>query len=1287
MARQQSGPPKPDSSAFEKLSSRAPGETIAHRDVFEDQQLERGVIEQVQTKRTSQIVGWVLGSVVFLLVWFLISLGTMLMGFIAELMPMGGVAPAAEAKTLGSYFFEFNAMKVFLSVGIGAATGLAVSTGMGKRVDANNLMKTTADINQHGDDQHIAVPEEIFAKFDVFPDAGAHSSVSPTSMISHAMLRTKGLKTVPVTRRAKADVIDEQGNVVLYKGEEMVDNNGELLTDKLPMIDEKFGDELFDASGLPKDVKIRKKFEPTKIPYNPNGTDREKLGSTRDGSTVYATMADVINADWEFPEYETQRPGGVYIVDTAPVNTMLIAITRGGKGQGVIMPTLDMWTREKEQQNFVANDPKGELLKEFYVPLVVRGFQPVQFNLINPMKTDIYNPLGMAADAAREGDSPKCAQYVESIANVFFPVDGGEDPVWPNAANNAFKRTAYGLIDFYLEEERELRQHAAVIGMDLAILEQKLDDMWGRVTLYNCYQLFVQLTSKKLPNPEATLQKKVQAGDYNEDTEGLDEAKAEAAAKAFLWEGKSDMDMLTLYFNATAALPTNGNRTLVGNANNALRAMADSEKMLASVYGIAITAMSFFTDPTIATLTSGKPSQNTDLAGISFPRRIGVRFAPNYFKRDHLMGRQAVWSAYSDNMFTESLGTDFDHSDTVSREGWARYYFEGKFPKNEAWIKLELLNPQTKMLVRTFYFHFTKQFQLSPNGRHFVVEPVTGKKIVRDGTLRELRPVRRDGKADGEILRYAYDSLTYPLERLDLTISQVPEKVTVQAQGISQMMVRYSESPKAIFMVTPPHLQQYAKLILILLKQLVDLNFEQSYMTKDTQKPLYKTRFMLDELGNLQSDGNGISGFETMLSIGLGQDQQFTLVLQTMQQLKAVYGDDVDKIVQGNTSNIVFLKSTDDAMIKTLETMSGTTHRSYVDSKTIQQNVDRLIGGRTEGNVSYTMATTEEPLIKYNNMAFIPERNSIVFRAGDAPIWNRNETVLPMAWKLLGNPITHPGHKYTMQTIPTLSSAMGFDVRMNQPDFERMLDRRMAQAVQAGPAKEVYANSYSYEAVDIARLDPDVYSDAVMEIVQMRVNLEEGRDPHAAQVMDADDLAAMNMFNTDEAFENQEVATATAESQVRDQARKRKIYAEGTISPDMLVRGDGKTACLKSLDVELAEAYRVAATEIHADRANFLVSGTGELRSADGRRAYITPVRSGAFAAAAATLNSAAEDEDSRVFADSELSEEDLEALMTVEVHADLYLFLASLPTWEHLADGAFDRAMSVAMRRDPLDR
>lgn len=265
------------------------------------------------------------------------------------------------------------------------------------------------------------------------------------------------------------------------------------------------------------------------------------------------------------------------------------------------------------------NDPKGELLVKFYVRGTVRGFQIVQFNLINSMKTDIYNPLGMAADAAREGDFTKCAMYVENIAEVFFPVDGGDDPVWPNAANNAFKRAAYGLIDYYLELEKAMRREARRKGTDPKILESQIDREWGHVTLYNCYQLFVQLTAKKLKNPAASFMKRAKAHDFDELQEGedpsteyhgdpvvsllppegrvpmtremYDKCMEDAQRDSLIWEDKGELDLLTLFFNATAALPKNQMRVLINNADNALRAMAGAEKMLASVYGIAITAM------------------------------------------------------------------------------------------------------------------------------------------------------------------------------------------------------------------------------------------------------------------------------------------------------------------------------------------------------------------------------------------------------------------------------------------------------------------------------------------------------------------------------------------------------------------------------------------------------------------------------------------------------------------------------------------------------------------------
>lgn len=1208
----------------------------------------------------------------------------------AEQDAVGDGGEASGATSLGAQLGAVSAFKLFLTLGSGALVMIIIATWTGRQVAKHNATVDHTDINDHRNDQHIALPEEVQQNYDWFPDAGAHSAVQVSSMISHMMLSKKGLGTTTISKRAESDIVDEDGNIVYYEGEIMVDDEGERQVVTLPLIDEEFGDALFDASGLPRDKALRKKYDATTIPYNPpteeskqrarKTKDPSKLaGANRDKLGPYSTVADLIHDDWEFPPYEVQRPAGAYIVDTAPVNTMVLAITRAGKGQTYIEPMIDMWSREKKPSNMVINDPKGELLVKNYIPLVTRGFEPVQFNLINSMKTDIYNPLGMAADAAREGDSTKCALYIENIGEVFFPLDGGEDPVWPNAANNAFKRAAYGLIDFYLEEERELREYAAATGMDPATLEQRLDDMWGKVTLYNCYQLFVQLTSKKRKNPAAELEKRIKAGEFEGNEDALAEEQEKVAQLDFLWEGKAEQDLLTLYFNATQALPRNSMRTLVGNAHNALVAMAGAEKMMSSVYGIAITGMSFFTDPTISTLTSGKPSQNTDLAGLSFPRRLGVRFSPNFLKRDHLLGQQAVWSAYADPMFTQSLGKDFEHSEIVGRVGWARYNFKGIFPEDEAWLKLELKNPQSGMLVRTFYFHFKKSYQLSLNGRHYVVEPVTGKKIVKNGVLRELKPVREGGMRDGKILSFQPGDTTFPSSKLDFSSGGNPEKVEYQARAITQTMARYSESPKAVFLVTPPHLMKYAKLILILVKQLVDVSFDQSYMTKSNQKPLYRTRFMLDELGNLQSDGNGISGFETMLSIGLGQEQQFTLILQTLQQLRDVYGESVDKIVQGNTSNIVFLKSTDDSMIETLEKMSGKTHVTHASSKQITQNLDKVVGGQTDGAISRTWSTDEEPLIKYNDFAFLSPRNSIVLRAGDAPVWNRNETILPMSFKLLGNTIKHPGHEYSLQTIPTLSSAMEFDVRMNQPDFVKMLDKRMAQAVKAADAKTLYQETYEHKDIDIERLDPDVYSDEVMEVITRMAFADESGDPNAPVVVDPEAYEAMMMSSDEDFLEDVELAAERAQLEANQAERQQKIYAEGTISKEMLINHNGM-AKLKSLDFQIGEAYKTVQLEMERDREHFSVGGDGELRSADGSKTYISQVRSEAYADAARRINGQISADDARVFAEDDVTEEDLRSLATVKVHAAFYQFLASLPTWEHLADGAFDRAMATEM-------
>ena len=432
---------------------------------------------------------------------------------------------------------------------------------------------------------------------------------------------------------------------------------------------------------------------------------------------------------------------------------------------------------------------------------------------------------------------------------------------------------------------------------------------------------------------------------------------------------------------------------------------------------------------------------------------------------------------------------------------------------------------------------------------------------------------------------------------------------------------------------------------------------------------------MLDELGNLQSEGHGISGFETMLSIGLGQEQQFTLILQTLQQLKDVYGDSVDKIVQGNTSNIVFLKSTDDSMIETLSKMSGVRHRTYTDSKTVTKDIAAMTSfTKNEDKVSYTMTTKEEPVISYNDMASIPPCNSIVFRAGDSPIWNRNETALPMSWRLFKNTIINPGKEYTLQTIPTLSTAKDFDVKQNQPNFTKMFDKRLKQASKAEAAMRYYQDVYGLTDDQIQKLDIDVYADDIMELIGSMIHpeidltvREENADPNEVLNIDVEQSDI-----TKTAIKNNDVEMAIASDPMIQKAKDgdKKIYANKTISRNDLYTNYGAN---HALDAIISDIYHRCRNHFSQDSTYFRVDpNTNNLTSVSGD-VYIYGQGN---AAMARQMNNAAKDPNSRVYADGDIENDAKNDLVVTDA---FYKFLTSFDTEWPFIRGEFARQMARA--------
>lgn len=689
-----------------------------------------------------------------------------------------------------------------------------------------------------------------------------------------------------------------------------------------------------------------------------------------------------------------------------------------------------------------------------------RGMDTIVFNLMDSTHTNIYNPLGYAVQAARQGDYGKMEDFINNVGGVFFPTEGADDPMWPNAAAATFKRSALGLIDYYMEEEAELRDRAIQEKWNADKLTRTLDVLWGHVTLYNIYMMMTSLAPKK--SSDASL------------IQFEDEPEVE------------EKDYLTLFFDATERLPQNSVRIAAINNNRTLRTMAGSDKTIASVYGIAMSTMLFFTDDKIARLTSGRPSQNFDMEGLSFPRRFGVRFDKDYTKKHGLNSQITHWTTYRDPEFKDAYkGKDFTHDDVIEN-GWARTAFKGKFEGKRTYLKLDIIQRSSKLKMKSYYFMFTKGLERSMSGRNYVKDPVTNEFIVKDGTLVQLQRVR--DKKTGKMKFVKRDSLI-PYRRRNLQTVGLGDIREGKKTLFSSIDVHYTERTKAIFMVTPPSKMQYSKLILIMLSQAFDVNVDASYMTKSNQKPLYKTKYILDEFGNLQSEGKGIPFLQTKESIGLGQEQQYTLILQTLQQLRDVYGDSIDKILQGNTANIIYLKSNDDSMLDTLIGLGGVRHESRTKSKTTTEHARKLFGD-VEDSISYSTSTEEVPVISKNDMLFIKQGNAMAFRLGENPIWSKNQLAMPFAYQLHKD-LFKEAPNYSLKTVPTPSNTDDFDIQRNIPDWTKIVEKRVRQAKISLKMLERYRDVYDLDDDAMQKLDSELVAIDIMAAVNEQMHFED----------------------------------------------------------------------------------------------------------------------------------------------------------------------------------------------------
>lgn len=1060
----------------------------------------------------------------------------------------------------GIPFIGSRFLSIFLNIGFrwwvvlgGFLIGIIPALFVYRRLQKRLLANTGEELLDYEGDAKLATLPEMVAKYKLFPNKGAHTKgVDATAIVSHFIFDNRGIKKqlLPVLETTDGRDASEMGTTVRPVLEYNKTKTKTRVKRKLqPLMDPDEGVRMLKAIGMT-DERYSAPHDPTKLYVMKN----KKV-----------TVADFVNDNWYVPSYETERPTGAYLVDDSPINVMVVAMTRGNKGQSYVNPFIDMVSRQEKQPNLFVNDPKGELYTAFYSTLKLRGYETVVFNLLDPAFTDQFNPLAQIVTYVRKGYKDEPQKLMKSLADNFFPQPDGADPIWTDGERMIFSMLAFLLIDFYYEKEQEyLAKYSGKV--DEGIIQRDLDIMWQNVTLSNVYRMVTVFSTRKYREID------FKTGEYGAET---------------------DVNMMDKLFELTMELPKSNIRELFGYSYANLTSMAESEKMRSSMYGMALTDMSFFIEAPIIALTAASPRQSFDLVSMSFPRRFQFKIDERLSKDRGWIGQKVVFELYRDAEFKHKYEEkEYYHETRIDKLSWVEMRFEAILDQEETYVKMKILPRGTdgSMLYGEFYGMFRKGQKMDQSRRYFVKDPITGQDQIKDGVI-YMGVLDENG---------VFDRHRRPMAHLS-----DGEEVPV----ISMTEVAYNEKPFAVFSVTPPSALTYVKIILMTIHMMFNTSVENSYMSKDDGKPLLKTKYILDEVGNLSYQGSGIDALTTKMSIGLAQGQEFTLILQTLQQITDVYGENRNRIIESNTGVTVYLLSSDLDMLRTMSEQAGEHHRVRYSNKgfTVTSGV---MMNEVEDSISYSMSAEKEPLISVGRLLQMTNGEALVLsttkrfdnehsNVRQQPIFNTKGTSLPMSWYLHRH--GYMQRRYSMLTVPTTNETISQHESI--PPFDTFFKERLRQARLAPLVAKHYRKQAGVTEMAIESLSEDereAYSHEIMRRVRQLISQGDklGWEPRAVK-MDYDGseselgkylpMEDMEKFVKEMPEEEAQIErTLTKDDKVLQAKRegservakfREKKYANGLFSEDDLSLGQFVTAfteALRHIDMnELQEPFEL----------------------------------------------------------------------------------------------------------------
>lgn len=220
--------------------------------------------------------------------------------------------------------------------------------------------------------------------------------------------------------------------------------------------------------------------------------------------TSVPTKTQEYDANPGIPVY---RIDDTFYIDNSPVNNLILGMTRSGKGETLVFPMIDIYSRSKKKPSIICSDPKLELYISSKETLEKRGYNVYLINLGDPEKGSGYNPLTLIIEFYKLGEYGTAEMLCKTFAHTIFTnvKNPTKDEFFSKTATTLLCALIWAHMEDCISEDDKMNMELKRKCAESDIEYKPIYANTRKITLYSIVNLFLTLATETISGDKSVL--------------------------------------------------------------------------------------------------------------------------------------------------------------------------------------------------------------------------------------------------------------------------------------------------------------------------------------------------------------------------------------------------------------------------------------------------------------------------------------------------------------------------------------------------------------------------------------------------------------------------------------------------------------------------------------------------------------------------------------------------------------------------------------------------------------